>query len=101
MLSVNSVFDPSTDSSKEKGMSLLTNGDAYGGKLGGAVGGLDAAVVAFQSEAVMCDSRRLGQVGKHVAHTRVAVEDTALKLDCEKVPSPSLASIDMVITAVA
>lgn len=72
-----------------KGISLLTNGDAYGGKLGGAIRGLDAAVVAFHDEAVMCDSRRLGQVGKHVAHTRVAVEDTATKLDCEKTTTRS------------
>lgn len=81
---MNCVLDDRADGLAEKGLALLTNGDTYGGKLGAAVADLDAAVAAFQAEAVLCDSRRLGEVGKHVAHTRITVEDTAAKLDCKR-----------------
>lgn len=67
----------------EKGLALMTNGDTYGGKVASAISALDSAVANFKEEAALCDSKRLGRVGEEVSSTRLTVEDTAVKLDCE------------------
>ncbi|KAI1489395.1 hypothetical protein F5X96DRAFT_670761 [Biscogniauxia mediterranea] len=69
-----------------KTVTLTLEGEHYGTYVTAAVSSLGKAVKAFDEEARICDSKRLGRIEEHTVGTRLTVEDTGIKIDafCEQ-----------------
>ncbi|KAI0593412.1 hypothetical protein F4775DRAFT_597235 [Biscogniauxia sp. FL1348] len=70
-----------TKSFTRKTVTLTLKGEHYGTYITTAVGDLSKAVKAFDEEARVCDSKRLGRIEDHTVGTRLTVEDTSIKID--------------------
>ncbi|KAI0890588.1 uncharacterized protein GGS22DRAFT_151322 [Annulohypoxylon maeteangense] len=64
----------------KKAISVTLKGERYGNGITGAIEVLKRETKAFDYEAQLCDSKRLGRVEEHAVRTRLTVEDTSTKL---------------------
>ncbi|KAI1094969.1 hypothetical protein F5B19DRAFT_489867 [Rostrohypoxylon terebratum] len=64
----------------KKVISVTLKGEHYGTNITEAIGVLKRETKAFDNEAQLCDSKRLGRVEEHAVRTRLTVEDTSIKL---------------------
>ncbi|KAI5919489.1 hypothetical protein F4810DRAFT_703513 [Camillea tinctor] len=70
-----------TKSFTRKTVTLTLKGEHYGTYITAAVGNLSKAMKAFDEEAKVCDSKRMGRIEEHTVGTRLTVEDTSVKID--------------------
>ncbi|KAI2462836.1 hypothetical protein F4781DRAFT_163711 [Annulohypoxylon bovei var. microspora] len=64
----------------KKAISVTLKGERYGTSITGAIEALKRETKAFEYEAQLCDSKRLGRVEEHAVRTRLTVEDTSMKI---------------------
>lgn len=65
----------------EKTIVITLKGEQYGASITTAIETLKRALKAFQHEAQICDSKRLGRLEGHALGTRLTVEDTNTALN--------------------
>ncbi|KAI1760958.1 hypothetical protein GGR53DRAFT_54736 [Hypoxylon sp. FL1150] len=76
-----SIVRELSKSSKMKIFVITAKGEQYGASITTAIEALKRALKAFQHEAQVCDSKRLGRLEGHAISTRLTVEDTNMALN--------------------
>ncbi|KAI1505353.1 hypothetical protein F5X99DRAFT_278220 [Biscogniauxia marginata] len=76
-----SIIKELAKSIKRKTVSITLKGEQYGIKITTAIEDLGKVVKAFNEEARVCDSKRLGRVEEHTVGTRLTVEDMSMQVD--------------------
>ncbi|KAI4865568.1 hypothetical protein F4820DRAFT_419957 [Hypoxylon rubiginosum] len=71
-----SIIRELSKSSRKKTITITLKGEQYGASITAAIETLKRALKAFQREAQICDSKRLGRLEGHAVGTRLTVEDT-------------------------
>ncbi|XXG93939.1 hypothetical protein Hte_000189 [Hypoxylon texense] len=76
-----SIVRELSKSSRKKTITITLKGEQYGASITTAIETLKRALEAFQREAQICDSKRLGRLEGHAVGTRLTVEDTNMALN--------------------